>query len=201
MTGAAHTAPVVLCVAGSPRRNGNSARLLQACVDGIERAGGTADVLDLSATPVPGCTGCNGCSTSGICALADPMTAVYPRIDAADAIVIASPVYFASVPSSLKAFLDRLQPYWVKRYLLHETVSAPKRPGALLLVGGGGDPFGTACAVTPVRSALAVAGFDLSQVVEVVGADARGDVDELTDSLSRAREVGLNLAGGPDDRA
>ncbi|MHB9004276.1 MAG: flavodoxin family protein [Coriobacteriia bacterium] len=200
MAEAADRTPLILCVAGSPRRNGNSARLLQACVEGIEDAGGSADVLDLAAAPVPGCTGCNRCSTTGVCALADPMTTIYPRIDAANAIVIASPVYFASVPSSLKAFLDRFQPYWVRRYLLHEQLSGTKRPGALLLVGGGGDPFGTACAVTPVRSALAVAGFDVDEILEVVGPDARGDIEALTDSLSRAREVGRNLTTEPRGR-
>ncbi|PKQ30364.1 MAG: flavodoxin family protein [Actinobacteria bacterium HGW-Actinobacteria-10] len=191
----------VLCVAGSPRRQGNSARLLSACIEGIREVGATPDLLDLAATPIPGCTGCNGCSATGMCAQGDPMTPVYERIDSASALVIASPVYFASVPSSLKAFLDRFQPYWVRRYLLHQQLPGPRRPAALLLVGGGGDPFGTRCAVTPVQSALAVAGFEVGEPFEVLGPDARGDIEALTDSLDAAREVGRGLIRGLTERA
>lgn len=201
MGGVADTAPRVLCVAGSPRRNGNSAWLLAACIEGIEDAGATADLLDLAATPVPGCTGCDGCSATGVCAMGDSMTQVYEQIDAASALVIASPVYFASVPSSLKAFLDRFQPYWVRRYLLREKLSGPKRPAALLLVGGGGDPFGTGCAVIPLQSALAVAGFKLGEPYQVVGPDARDDIQALNGPLEEAREVGRNLIRGLAEHA
>lgn len=182
-----------MCVAGSPRRNGNSARLLIACVEGIEAAGGHADVLELAAEPVSGCTGCNRCSATGVCALSDEMTPVYRRIDEARAIVIASPVYFATVPAVLKALLDRFQPYWVRRYLLDTPAPKPRRPGALLLVRGGGDPFGSECAVAPVKSALAVAGVQLGEFMEVVGPDARGDIDALSESLGSAREIGRRL--------
>lgn len=201
MVEAAHTPPLVLCVAGSPRRNGNSARLLRACIEGIEQAGGIADVLELASEPVSGCTGCNRCGKTGVCAVSDSMTAIYSRIDAAHALVIASPIYFATVPASLKALLDRFQPYWVRRYVLGHPVADPKRPGALLLVGGGGDPFGSKCAIAPVKSALAVAGVELSELMEVVGPDARGDVDGLTDSLGQAREIGRKLVQRATDRA
>ena len=86
------------------------------------------------------------------------MDDVYARIDAADAIAIATPVYFATVPAVLKVLYDRCQPYWARRYVLGEPAPAVRRPGALLIVRGGGDPFGSECAVAPTKSVLAVLG-------------------------------------------
>jgi len=183
----------VLCVAGSPRRAGNSALLLEACVRGITAAGGDADVLSLAEEPVRACSGCSQCSSTGACVLNDRMQEVYPRIDAAEAIIIASPVYFAGVPSTLKAFYDRCQPYWVRRYLLKAPPRLPRRPGALLLVRGGGDPFGSECAVTTTRSVFAVLETELTAHLEVEGPDGPGEISARPEALRQADEIGRRI--------
>lgn len=180
----------VLCVAGSPRASGNSSRLLDACVRGIREAGGTADRVVLARDPIRPCNGCGQCSSTGVCVLTDPMCELYPRIDAAHAIVVASPVYFASVPATLKAFYDRCQPYWAQRYLLGAKPRVPRRPGALLLVRGGGDPFGSECAVTTTRSVFAVLETTLDTVTDIEGPDALGEIDTRADALELAEETG-----------
>ena len=75
----------------------------------------------------------------------------------------------SGAPSQLKAFLDRLQPYFYANWR-----AKPKRPASLYVVGEGGDPHGFGPLVGEVRSALAVAGFALESVhdgVGLVGAD------------------------------
>ena len=183
----------VLCIAGSPRRTGNSALLLASCVRGITAAGGFADVLSLAEEPVHPCTGCGRCSPTGACVLNDPMREVYPHIDAADAIVIASPVYFAGVPATLKALYDRCQPYWVRRYVLAATPRLPRRPGALLLVRGGGDPFGPECAVTATKSVFAVLETELSALLDVEGPDRPGEISARPEALDEAEQIGRAL--------
>jgi multimeric flavodoxin WrbA len=120
------------------------------------------------------------------------MQAVYPRIDAADAIVIATPVYFATVPAVLKALYDRCQPYWARRFVLHQPLER-RRPAALLVVGGGGDPYGNSCAIAPTRSILAILGADYAHEL-AVEADARGDAVAQEPAIRRAREIGEALA-------
>ena len=188
---AAHP-PTVLCVAGSPRRHGNSDRMLDALAEGVEQAGGSAVTLVLAELAIAPCNGCGACSVTGSCTIRDDMDEVLRLADAASAIAIASPVYFASVPAGVKALLDRCQPYWARRYVLNRPGPA-KRPAALLLAGGGGDPFGTECAVTPVRSALAVLGFALREVLDVTDVDKPSDVSSRPEVLDRARAIGRLL--------
>lgn len=185
-------APRLLAIAGSPRRRGNSDALLDACAEGARAAGAEVDVLLTAAAGIGPCTGCNECSKDGVCVLRDGMREVYPRIDAADAIVVATPVYFATVPSVLKAFYDRCQPYWARRYVLKRPIER-RRPGGLLVVGGGGDPFGNSCAIAPTRSVFAVLGVDYTFEL-AVEADARGEARAQEAAIRRAREIGETLA-------
>lgn len=185
--------PNVLCIAGSPRRNGNSDRLLTRLEQGVRDGGGEPVRLVASAAGIDPCRGCNACSATGQCKLRDGMDDVYPLLDAADAIAVATPVYFASVPASLKALYDRCQPYWARRYVLGEPPRARKRPGAIVVVGGGGDPFGTTCAVTPTRSVFGLLGVSVDHVLEVVGPDAPGDIDVHEESLAEAQRIGMEL--------
>lgn len=185
----------VLCIAGSPRRGGNSAGLLDAFAAGVTEAGGTPERLAVADLEIQACKGCGACSATGECLIRDDMDDVYPLLDSAQALVIATPVYFATVPAVLKALYDRCQPYWARRYLLGAERRPKKRPGALLVVGGGGDPFGTSCVVTPTKSVMGVLDVSLDTVLEVVGPDDRGEIARFTSELEKARSAGASLAG------
>ena len=186
------SAPRVLGIAGSPRRHGNSDQLLDACLSGARAAGAETDLLVVSAAGIAPCRGCNLCSRDGHCVVRDGMQDVYPRLDAADAIVVASPVFFATVPAVLKALYDRCQPYWARRYVLGRPIEH-RRPGALLLAGGGGDPYGHECAATTTRSVFAVLGLDYTAEL-AIRADAPADTGCQPEALARAREIGEGLA-------
>ena len=187
--------PGVLCIAGSPRRHGNSEQLLDALISGVEAAGGAAQRLVARDAGVGVCLGCNACSRDGRCIQRDGMDAVYEALDAADAIAVASPVFFGTVPAVLKTLLDRCQPYWARRYVLHEPQPATRRPGAVLIVGGGGDPFGAGCALTPIRSVYAVLSVSApdERVLEVVGPDKAGDIACERTALDQAATLGIGL--------
>jgi multimeric flavodoxin WrbA len=188
-------APHVLCIAGSPRRHGNSEQLLDALSVGVQAGGGIASKLVAVDSGVSFCRGCNACSRDGRCIQRDGMDAVYELLDGADAIAVATPVFFGTVPASLKALLDRCQPYWARRYVLNEPRPPKRRPGAVLVVGGGGDSFGTSCAVAPVRSVFAVLSVTASgeRVLAVVGPDKSGDVACEPAALERAKSIGVEL--------
>lgn len=190
--------PRVLGIAGSPRRNGNSDRLLDACLEGARSAGADTDLLVVADAGIAPCRGCNACSSTGECVVRDGAQAAFALIDAADAIVIASPVYFATVPAVLKALYDRCQQYWARRYVLGEKVGR-RRPGALLLVGGGGDPYGHECAVTTTRSVLAVLGVDYTAEL-VVRADTPSEAGRQPEAIMRAGEIGAALAADAAER-
>jgi multimeric flavodoxin WrbA len=182
----------VLCIAGSPRRHGNTDRALAALEDGVRSAGGEVDHLVAAAAGVNACRGCNACSKDGRCIQRDGMDDVYARLDAAEAIVVATPVYFATVPAVLKVLYDRCQPYWARRYVLREPPPHVRRPGGLLVVGGGGDPFGTQCAVAPTRSVFAVLGVEMIASAETL-ADRVGDIEHDAEMLAKATDMGARI--------
>ena len=186
-------APRVLCIAGSPRRHGNSEQLLDAFERGVTEAGGIVVRLVAAEAGVHPCRGCNACSQTGECVVRDGMDAVYAEVDAADAIAIATPVFFATVPAVLKTLYDRFQPYWARRYALGQPAPTRKRPGALLVVGGGGDPYGTGCAIAPSKSVMAGVGVSLDTVYECVGPDSASDMGHHPECLIRAEEIGREL--------
>jgi len=183
----------ILCIAGSPRRNGNNDRVLAALEEGVRSVGGEVDHLIAASSGVNPCRGCNSCSKDGRCIQRDAMDDIYARIDAADGIAIATPVYFATVPAVLKILYDRCQPYWARRYVLGEPAPQVRRPGALLVVRGGGDPFGSECAKMPTKSVLAVLGAEIVESVEAL-ADRAGEIDQHAEVLAEATAIGARLA-------
>lgn len=184
--------PRILTIAGSPRRNGNSDRLLDALERGVIAAGGIPERIVAADAGVRPCRGCNACSKDGRCVIRDGMDDLYERFDTADALAIATPVFFATVPAVLKIVFDRCQPYWARRYVLGEPAPQVRRPAALMLVGGGGDPYGTGCAVTPTRSVIGVLGYEMLDVLEAEG-DKPGDVAEFPGALEGAEALGRAL--------
>ena len=184
---------IVLGIAGSPRRHGNSERLLDAFLDGARDAGATAQKLAVVEYGIAPCRGCNACSSTGECVVRDRMQEVYPLLDAAGALAVATPVFFATVPATLKAVYDRLQPYWARRYVLKQPAPA-RRPAEVLVVRGGGDPYGYECAVTTTRSALAVLGAKAGEPLVVEGVDSPSEIGRHADALQAARERGAAMA-------
>lgn len=187
------SAPLVLGIAGSPRRHGNSEQLLDACLAGAEGAGARARKLAAADLAIRPCQGCNACSLTGECVIHDQMRDAYAAIDAAQAIVVASPVFFATVPGVLKVLFDRMQPYWARTHVLKQPLPA-RRPGALLLVRGGGDPYGFVAAEYAIKSVFAVLGVDLIGEVNVTGVDSPSDIGRHPDALDRARSLGGRVA-------
>ena len=167
---------------------------------GVESAGGLPTKLVAFDADVLPCRGCNACSKTGRCVQRDEMDDIYAELDAADAIVVATPVFFATVPAVLKLIIDRCQPYWARRYVLGEPERSPKRPGAILVVGGGGDPFGTTCArhadQKRVRGPRGVGRDRLG----VCRTGCRGGHERASGS-ARASRCARRAAGGPGTRS
>ncbi|MCX8006861.1 MAG: flavodoxin family protein [Coriobacteriia bacterium] len=187
--------PLVIALAGSPRPGGNSDCLLEEFVAGVRDAGADADLVAARDLVFAACDGCGGCFTSGRCVHRDDADAFLERLDAADGLVVASPVYFAGVPAVLKAVLDRMQPCWARTYRLGQP-RRPKRPGAYLLVGAGGDPFGTAGAEATLSSAMQVCGFSVDVAGRFVGLDGPDDARRDADLRARVRAMGADFAAG-----
>ena len=129
---------MILAIYGSPRRRGNSSRLLDEAVLGAETEGATVDKIMLRDLKMSPCLEIYGCKKDGRCAIADDFQGVYDRLLACTGLILASPIFFYSVSAHTKILMDRCQSLWVKKYWIDKVNPkdwTPKRKGLFLSVG------------------------------------------------------------------
>ena len=98
----------VLIINGSPNKNGNTAIALKEMVKVFEAEGVQTETVCVGNLPVRGCLGCRGCRKSGKCVFDDVVNELAVKLEAADGLIVGSPVYYASANATLVAVLDRL---------------------------------------------------------------------------------------------
>jgi len=98
----------VLILNGSPHKKGNTAIALNEMDAIFHEAGIETKRVEIGSLAIRGCTACNWCKTHGKCIIEDEVNEVAALFEECDALVIASPVYYASANGTLISFLDRL---------------------------------------------------------------------------------------------
>ena len=97
----------VLGITCSPRRVGNTEILITEALAGAKESGAEIELLRISEMNIAPCDGCETCHQTGECRIKDDMQKVYKKLLTADGIILGSPVYFWSVSSQAKTFMDR----------------------------------------------------------------------------------------------
>ena len=109
----------VLILKGSPREKGNSAALADRLAAGATDAGLGVECLNLASLDIRPCDGCDLCKQRGdqgeYCVIDDDMQALYPKLLAANALVLASPIYWFTYSAQLKLCIDRWYGLWNNR--------------------------------------------------------------------------------------
>lgn len=106
----------IIGISGSPRK-GNTEWMLSKVMEEAARNGGEVETLLLRKLDIRQCRGCLKCEErgkdkTGVCKTKDDMQNIYPKLIAADAIVLATPAYFEMLSGLMKNFLDRTCPIW-----------------------------------------------------------------------------------------
>lgn len=108
---------LVLGIYGSPRKAGNTDLMLDAFLEGAAASGKKTERIYVRDLKIEGCLACGACDKKGICVQKDDMERIYPLLEAASHIVVASPIYFYGVTAQLKLLIDRSQAVFMKRKL------------------------------------------------------------------------------------
>ena len=102
----------IIAINGSPRRNGNTAELLQQALRGAEEAGTKTELVHLYSLKYTGCLSCFYCKRKdvahGVCAVKDDLAPVLERVKEADALIMGAPIYFMNLSAGMLAFIERL---------------------------------------------------------------------------------------------
>ena len=182
----------VLAFLGSPRKKGNSALLAEQVMDGARATGAKVESFYLHGMEIKPCTGCDACRSKKQtdCILKDDMTPLYSKLRQADAIVMATPVYWFSVSAQTKLFMDR----W---YAMGGEAGYPfkgKRFG-IVLTYGDEDPFCSG-AVNALRMFQDALGYVGAEIVGMIygSADKAGEIKKNKNLLKKAYQLGKDLA-------
>jgi Multimeric flavodoxin WrbA len=106
----------VIAFVGSPRKEGNTSKIVDALCISIKENGHEVEIYNLSELDNKGCRSCGACQVNKVkyCSINDKMTALLPKIAEADCIIVGTPAYMLHVSGYMKNFLDRLFPFYVE---------------------------------------------------------------------------------------
>ena len=98
---------------GSPRKNWNTALLLEHALAGAASQGAETELIHLYDLAYKGCTSCFSCKLKdgksyGRCAMNDGLTPVLEKLAEADVFILGSPIYFGTVTGEMRSFMERL---------------------------------------------------------------------------------------------
>jgi multimeric flavodoxin WrbA len=181
----------IIILMGSPRKKGNSCILAEQVSKGAIEAGANVENYFLHDMNIQFCTGCSKCreKTSKNCIIDDDMQLLYPKLREADAIVFASPIYWAHVSAQMKVLMDRCCALGGPEG--HDMEG--KRYG-IILTYGHLDPFksGTINAIRTFQDSFSTG------IVDILCGKAfeAGKIKENKELMDKAYELGLQLARG-----
>jgi len=181
----------ILIAMGSPRKNGNSTCLARKAAEGTESVGGTYEILHLHDLDIKPCTACEWCreNLGSFCIIKDDMHSIYPKLQEAEGLIVASPVYWFSVSAQTKLFMDRWYGFMDSEgYLLKG-----KRIG-IILTFGDTDVF-TSGAVNALRTFQDAFAYVEARVIGSVygSADKPGEIQSHKDLLEKAFQLGQKM--------
>ncbi len=188
----------VLGILGSPRRGGNTEILLDEVLSGARSQGAETEKLILNELRIAPCQGCAKCLDDGECAILDDMALVYPKLAAADCLVLASPIYFSSLTAQTKIMVDRCQCLWAAKYLLGRPAIKGERRGLFISIASG-DGVQFQAAVPVVKALFATLGVSYDALF-FNGIDAKGEIVAHPTARSDAFAAGVRLGAGHEPK-
>jgi multimeric flavodoxin WrbA len=178
----------VLGIVCSPRKGGNTEIMVEEALAVTREAGAGIELVLVADKNIAPCDACDACAKSGICRIKDDMQPIYQQMEAADAIILGTPVYFGNMSAQAKIIIDRTYSIRRQRKLAGKvaaSVVVTRRVGAgqvrTLLSG-----FFVVQGMVAVRGAIAY-GREKGAVREGIGGS-----EGLT-AMDEARNVGRNV--------
>lgn len=183
----------VLGIGGSPRIGGNSDILLEQVLEGAKSAGAKVDKVILNSLKISPCQECAEMPNDGSCSIDDEMQSVYKKIQEADIVILASPVFFGSLSAQTKIMIDRFQCLWRAKYVLKNGPPLKKKSGVFICVEASKREDFLQNAKSIVKNFFATIDADYKEELFCPGLDEKGSVLKHPDILQKAFDLGKNL--------
>lgn len=186
----------IIAIYGSPRRHGNTAKLLRSAVAGARSVGAEVIEIVLRDLKLQPCLEIYACQKDGRCAIKDDFHGLAERLLSAQATILASPIFFYAVSAHVKAMMDRCQSLWVKKYWLEKkpyTRLDNHKPGLFLTVGATHGRRLFEGAEMSVKYFFDTFDTSLWRTLAYRGLDGADDILKHPEYLAEARQAGVEL--------
>jgi multimeric flavodoxin WrbA len=181
----------ILILLGSPRERGNSAILAGRAAEGAQTAGATVESIYLHGLDIRPCDACDLCKEPGSsCVIEDDMQPLYPKLAKADAIVLASPIYWFTISAQLKLCLDRCYAFQASHW-----AELNGKPFGIILTYGDTDLY-TSGGINAIHTFETMTRFLHGRMVGIVHGSVNdaGEVERHPELLQQAFHLGSLLA-------
>ncbi len=181
----------VLILKGSPRERGNSATLAEKAAEGARAAGAQVESIYLHGLDIRPCDACDLCLEEGGCVIEDDMLPLYPKLVAADAILLASPIYSFTFSAQLKLCIDRWYAFQASKW---KEISG--KSFGLILSYGDTDLY-TSGAINAIYTFESMCRFYRGRIAGIVHGSLSdvGDAQKHPEMLEQAYKLGEMLGG------
>jgi multimeric flavodoxin WrbA len=185
----------IVAVLGSPRPQGNSSTLAHRFLEAARERGAETQEFNVQQMAFQGCQACAACKTkSEACIVEDDATPVLAAIQAADVLVLASPVYFGDLSGRLKCFFDRTYSFFNPDF----TSRVPPGKQAVLILTQGQPDAGQYADIFPrYERFLKWFGFARVHLLRATGVSAPGEVKKQTALMDQAAALARELVEQP----
>jgi len=183
----------VLGINGSPRRGGNTEILLDSALKGAQNNGARVEKIVLNDLEFSPCQECENMPNDRFCIIEDNMQTVYRKVEEADAIILASPIFFGSLSAQTKMMIDRFQCVWRAKHVLKKQVFEKRKTGAFISVEGSNrkDFFNNARSI--VKNFFVTINADYKEELFCFEIDEKGAILKHLALLKAAFNLGAKL--------
>lgn len=189
----------IVALMGSPRKQGNTAFLLDKVIDGANSAGAEVTVYDANKKKMSGCVSCFKCQESKEygCAIDDEGQEFLKAAQAADEIIIATPVYWFGPSAQAKRFIDRFFSFIkLNKEEEKETyISCMKGKGLTLVTTAGGAAFdGADLLVEMMRRVAEFTEMTYRGTIGAFSVEEKSQMEQDARLIENAQNMGKILA-------
>jgi multimeric flavodoxin WrbA len=179
----------ILILKGSPREKGNSSVLADQVAAGAKSNGAKVESIYLHGLDIRACDACDLCEEGNGCVINDDMQGLYPKVEAADAIVLASPVYWFTFSAQLKLFIDRCYAYQVNDWR-----EMQGKKYALILTYGDTDLY-TSGGINAISTFETMCRFLNAEIAGMIYGSMSdvGDAEKQPELMEQAYKLGQKL--------
>ena len=180
----------ILILKGSPREHGNSATLAEKAAEGARAAGAQVESIYLHGLDIRPCDACDLCLEQNGCVIEDDMQPLYPKLAAADAILLASPIYCFTFTAQLKLCIDR----W---YAFQPDLKALSGKSFGIILSYGDDDLYNSGAINAIHTFETMSRYLNGRIIGIVHGSLSdvGDAEKHPELLEKAYHLGEHLAG------